>query len=119
MLFTGPSPMELVKQVGQNVRRYRLDAGMNIPKLAAMVGCSHQPIRNIEVGRNAPSLSTLEKIAGALAITPAYLVVDPSVHNLLERNLFAQALQVALTELRQSHQNQLMVDAKEFVDDLG
>ena len=63
--------MTLLKQevVGQRVRSLRQAAGMTLRSLAAQTDFSPSFISQVENGLVSPSISSMEKIAGALGVT--------------------------------------------------
>lgn len=61
-------------KLGQNLRKLRLKKKMSQVDLATALGVDRAYISNIENGRMNPTLSTLEKIAGALSISMSELV---------------------------------------------
>lgn len=59
--------------VGENIRRIRQERHLTQRQLGEMVGASEAYIRAYESGRRNPKLSSLEKIAEALAVNPEVL----------------------------------------------
>jgi transcriptional regulator with XRE-family HTH domain len=62
------------KKLGENLRKLRLKKNMSQVDLATALDVDRAYISNIENGRMNPTLSTLEKIAGALEIPMSELV---------------------------------------------
>jgi transcriptional regulator with XRE-family HTH domain len=62
------------KKLGENLRKLRLKKDMSQVDLANALSVDRAYISNIENGRMNPTLSTLEKIAGALEIPMSELV---------------------------------------------
>ena len=62
------------KKLGENLRRLRLKKNMSQGDLATALSVDRAYISNIENGRMNPTLSTLEKIAGALGISSSELL---------------------------------------------
>ena len=62
------------KKLGENLRKLRLKKNMSQVDLATALNVDRAYISNIENGRMNPTLSTLEKIAGALGISMSELV---------------------------------------------
>ncbi|MBI2409681.1 helix-turn-helix transcriptional regulator [Candidatus Kaiserbacteria bacterium] len=62
------------KKLGENLRKLRLRRKMSQGDLAAALNVDRAYISNIENGRMNPTLSTLEKIAGALGISSSELL---------------------------------------------
>jgi transcriptional regulator with XRE-family HTH domain len=61
-------------KLGQNLRKLRLKKKMSQVDLATALNVDRAYISNIENGRMNPTLSTLEKIAGALEIPTNELI---------------------------------------------
>jgi len=57
--------------VGERVRRLRAEAGMSVRALASASGFSPSFISQVENGQASPSISSLERIAGAVGVTLA------------------------------------------------
>lgn len=55
-------------EIGNKVKVFRKEKGINQKKLAQMAGISNSFLCDIEVGRTSPSIKTLEAIAKALDI---------------------------------------------------
>ena len=62
------------KKLGENLRKLRLKKNMSQGDLATALSVDRAYISNIENGRMNPTLSTLEKIAGALGISSSELL---------------------------------------------
>lgn len=61
-------------RVGSTVRSLREQKGITVTELARATGLSPAHISEIERGRSAPSIRTLEKLARALGVSPGVLV---------------------------------------------
>ena len=66
--------MSSSKKLGENLRKWRLKKDMSQGDLATALSVDRAYISNIENGRMNPTLSTLEKIAGALGISSSELL---------------------------------------------
>jgi DNA-binding XRE family transcriptional regulator len=66
--------MQSGKKLGENLRRLRLKKKLSQGDLAKALNVDRAYISNIENGRMNPTLSTLEKIAGALGISSSELL---------------------------------------------
>jgi transcriptional regulator with XRE-family HTH domain len=70
MAIDNAGPVEADSQLGQvianHVRARRLDLGLNVGQLAERTGISKGMLSKIENAQTSPSLSTLERLAGAL-----------------------------------------------------
>ncbi len=62
--------------LGRNIRKYRLQIGMNQEELAEKAGCTSSHIGQIENNRGIPSLEMVVNIANALHTTVDQLVLD-------------------------------------------
>ncbi len=62
------------KKLGENLRKLRLKKNLSQGDLATTLGVDRAYISNIENGRMNPTLSTLEKISGALGISSSELL---------------------------------------------
>ena len=61
-------------KLAQNLRKLRLKKKMSQVDLATALNVDRAYISNIENGRMNPTLSTLEKIAGALGVATSELI---------------------------------------------
>jgi len=62
------------KKLGENLKELRLKKKLSQGDLSKSLGVDRAYISNIENGRMNPTLSTLEKIAGALGISSSELL---------------------------------------------
>jgi len=62
------------KKLGENLRKLRLKKNLSQGDLAKSLDVDRAYISNIENGRMNPTLSTLEKISGALGISSSELL---------------------------------------------
>ena len=76
--------MYLEKLVVDNIRRIRKEKGFSQEKLAEACNTATSYIGLMEIYRNVPKLSTIEKIAQALGVDPLVFFRDPQ-KNLPER----------------------------------
>jgi transcriptional regulator with XRE-family HTH domain len=81
-LATGSSaPVELPgtieQRLGHEIRKLRRRLGLTGAALAGAAGISNGTLSKIETGQLSPSLSTIEAIAGVLAVPIAALFADP------------------------------------------
>lgn len=61
---------DLKKQLGQRIKTIRKQQQLTQETLAEMIGIEIPSLSNIETGKFAPSVETLEKLAAALQIEP-------------------------------------------------
>ena len=66
--------MDLVAQLGRNVRERRIAAGMSQEELAFAAGMKRSYLSDLERGTRNPSVRALGRIAGALGIEAAVLL---------------------------------------------
>lgn len=60
--------MEEIKQIGKNIRKFRIKKGLTQLDLAAACGFEESSIGRLENGNTNPTIKTLVKIAMALEI---------------------------------------------------
>lgn len=60
--------------IGEQIRKYRKEAGLSQKKLGEMLGVSQQHIAQYENGKRIPKLETTEKIAVALGVSTTDLL---------------------------------------------
>lgn len=70
--------MDIRKQVGLNVARYRRDLGLSQEKLAFACDLHRTYISGVERGVRNPTVVVLRKIAGALKVPPHTLLMPAS-----------------------------------------
>jgi DNA-binding XRE family transcriptional regulator len=63
-----------VAQLGRNVRRLRIAAGLTQTALAKRSGMNRAYLSRLEGGRRNPTLATLERLAKTLKVTPGYFL---------------------------------------------
>ncbi|MFI9235751.1 helix-turn-helix domain-containing protein [Streptomyces sp. NPDC053079] len=64
------------RAVGHRIRATRLDRNLSQEKLAELAGLDRQAVNRIEGGVSSPRLDSLLRIADALQVSLAALVVD-------------------------------------------
>ena len=62
--------------IGRRLRELRIRRGLVIEDIARKTGLSRPYISQVETGKASPSLQTVEKLAQALGVPPAYLFLD-------------------------------------------
>jgi len=70
-----PSP-DLTPIVGANLRRLRTKRGLSLDRLARASGVSRAMLSQIELGKSAPTINVIWKIASALGLPFAALIGD-------------------------------------------
>ena len=78
--------MYLEKLVIDNIRRIRKEKGFSQEKLAEACNTATSYIGLMEIYRNVPKLSTIEKIARALDIDPLILFINPNKYSAEQEN---------------------------------
>lgn len=68
------SSSDLTPVVGTNLRRLRVQRGLSLERLAKASGVSRAMLGQIELGRSAPTINVLWKIARALAVPFSALI---------------------------------------------
>lgn len=68
MVADGSTMAEKRREVGQQLRRARLDAGLTQTEVAAQIGTSTSYISEIENGRHNVTMDTLDAIATAIGV---------------------------------------------------
>ena len=66
--------MEIRKQVGRNVRRYRLERNWSQEQLAFEASIHQTYLSGVENGTRNPTITVLKKLADALGVPPAALL---------------------------------------------
>ncbi|WP_292022149.1 MULTISPECIES: helix-turn-helix domain-containing protein [unclassified Brevundimonas] len=66
--------MDVVAQLGKNVRRLRTDAGLSQEELAFRAQMKRGYLSDLERGTRNPSVRALGRIAEALAVPPSRLL---------------------------------------------
>jgi transcriptional regulator with XRE-family HTH domain len=69
----------LLRLFCQNLRMQRKLHGVTQVEMAERLGISQPAYANLEAGRNAPTLTTVEKIATALGVQPSDLLTAAKV----------------------------------------
>lgn len=70
--------MDLVRLLGENVRRERLRLGLTQDALAVEAGMTRSYLSDLERGTRNPSVNALGLLARALKVEAADLLRDPS-----------------------------------------
>jgi transcriptional regulator with XRE-family HTH domain len=69
---------DLVPSVGANLRRLRVKRGLSLDRLSVACGVSRAMLGQIELGKSAPTINVLWKIARALNVTFSALIHTPT-----------------------------------------
>lgn len=82
--------MELKYEIGNRIRKYRLDKGLSQKELANQIGVSNSRVSNWEHGINRPDADILADICRALNVSPSELLdvrLSPDDLNDIERKV--------------------------------
>lgn len=82
MTLQGVNKMEL----GDIVRKLRLQRNMTIRDLADKTNLSYAYISQIENGKRTPTVETLNKLADALGVTVQYLIDAPKAEEIVRED---------------------------------
>ena len=84
--------MDIKKAIGKKIQTIRKHRGITQEKLAEMIGIEIPSMSNLETGKYAPSIETLQKLSEALQVRPYefYYFEDISEENM--RQEIIQAL---------------------------
>jgi transcriptional regulator with XRE-family HTH domain len=66
--------MDMRRLVGNNVKRFRIEAGLTQEQFAERSGFSQQYVSNLERGQSNPTVVTLFELATALGVSHVALV---------------------------------------------
>jgi putative transcriptional regulator len=66
--------MDEIKQIGKNIRKFRLKKGLSQLDLAAACGFDESAIGRLENGNTNPTIKTLLKLSKALDVNLTHLV---------------------------------------------
>lgn len=66
------------KRVGLQLRKLRLEQGLDIEEVALRMGSSRSPVHRLENGRHDPKLTTIWEYAIAIGVDPVQDVIEPA-----------------------------------------
>ena len=72
-------PQELIKLVGENIRRRRLELRLTQQELGDRLDVTQTYISDVEQGKCSPRLGRMARIAEALEVAPSYLLAGHTV----------------------------------------
>jgi transcriptional regulator with XRE-family HTH domain len=75
---SGSVPAKLSLVVAENLRRLRRKRGLPLDQLAHLSGVSRAMLGQIETGKSAPTINLLARIADALTVSVASLIMNPA-----------------------------------------
>lgn len=115
--MTGTS--NLIHLVGEQLRFIREEKGLSQERLAELAGMTHAQISRIETGKDNPTLNTLEKIIGALEISPLeffhYQRLN-AVTDIMNKKLLIEIHQSVLLERDLGEVKYVVNTTREFLD---
>ncbi|MFO1519977.1 MAG: XRE family transcriptional regulator [bacterium] len=80
------APENLTPLVGRNLRKFRIQRGLSLERLAGLSGVSRAMLGQIELGQSTPTINVLWKIVRALDIPFSALMVElPAKINYVQR----------------------------------
>lgn len=71
-------PDQLIKHVGHRIAELRTDAGLTQEELAESIETATKNLQQIEYGKVNMTLRTVARLANALGVEPAELLVKPT-----------------------------------------
>lgn len=72
-------------ELGQRLSEARAAAGLSLSELARRSGVTRQAISNIEMGLADPTTETVQRLARALSVSPAWLAFGDDVADAKDR----------------------------------
>ncbi len=106
--------MSLERTVIDNIRRIRKEKGISQEKLAELCETATSYIGLMEIYRNIPKLSTIERIAEALHVEPLELFIPYYDENNEIYNEYKEKKEKKIIKLKE----EIMSDMSEYLDTL-
>jgi len=78
--------MDLVRLLGRNVRRFRVERGLSQEEVAHEAGMKRSYLSDLERGTRNPSVRALGRVADALGVPPEKLLEDVGPSSAVEPN---------------------------------
>ncbi len=91
--------MNLEQIVIANIRRIRKERGLTQEELAELCDTSVSYIGLLEIGRNVPKLSTIEKIADALGVDYIELFKSPENQSVVKNRDYSKLKKKILSDI--------------------
>jgi len=87
-------------KLGENIKKYREQAGMTLRELAEVVGVTHPTLSRYETGKSTPRYDILKKIAIALGVDDVYYLYGDEDQSEYDRMMRERSEQITLEQLR-------------------
>ena len=79
--YAAPMSIEVRQAFGKRVRTLRQERNFTLRQFALTIGIDKSFLVDIEYGRKAPTLDTIERIAGGLDVTMSHLMFNVDVRH--------------------------------------
>ena len=87
-------------KLGENIRRYRQEAGLSLRELADMVDVTYSTLSHYENGHMVPRYDTLKRLARALGVDSVYYLYGDEDQDEYDRMMRERNEQITLEQLR-------------------
>jgi len=87
-------------KLGENIRRYRQEAGLSLRELADMVDVTYSTLSHYENGHTVPRYDTLKRLARALGVDSVYYLYGDEDQDEYDRMMRERNEQITLEQLR-------------------
>ena len=87
-------------KLGENIRRYRQEAGLSLRELADMVDVTYSTLSHYENGHTVPRYDTLKRLARALGVDSVYYLYGDEDQDEYDRMMWERNEQITLEQLR-------------------
>lgn len=86
-------------KLGENIKKYREQAGMTLRDLADIVGVTHVTLSRYETGKSTPRYDILKKIAIAVGVGDVYYLYGDEDQSEYDRMMRERSEQITLEQL--------------------
>lgn len=87
-------------KLGENIRRYRQEAGLSLRELADMVDVTYSTLSHYENGKTTPKYDVLKQIARAVGVDDVYYLYGDEDQDEYDRMMRERNEQITLEQLR-------------------
>ena len=87
-------------KLGENIRRYRQEAGLSLRELADRVDVTYSTLSHYENGYTVPRYDTLKRLARALGVDSVYYLYGDEDQDEYDRMMRERSEQITLEQLR-------------------